>query len=151
MKKFAVYFLLLCVIMICSNSLAQTGHDFSVIIADQEYSEIWRKVLKRLDGFPIAEADSINGLIKSGKITFKLSGILRAKYLEESQEFQIQIKEQKPGITSITATIRISRLLRNGDRIDITDTSDYERTLLDHITTYDDKKLTPSNFMQKTR
>lgn len=146
MKKFAIYFFLLCEIMICSNSLAQTGQGFSVIIADQEYSEIWQKVLKRLAGFPIAETDNINGLIKSCKITFKLSGILRAKYLEESQEFQIEIKAQKPGITSIAAKVRISRLLSNGKRIDIIDTSEYERTLLDYITTCDDNKLTPSNF-----
>jgi hypothetical protein len=132
--------------MICSDGLAQTGHEFSVIIADQEYSDIWQKVLKKLDGFPIAETDNIKGLIKSGKITFKLSGIMGVKYLEENQEFKIQIKEQIQGITSITVIIRISRLLRNGKRIDITDTSDYERTLLDYITIYDDKKLTPFNF-----
>jgi hypothetical protein len=132
-KRVLTALFLLLFTMMSINGLAQTRHGYSVIIADLEYSAIWQQMIKRLEGFPIAEANYGDGIIQSEQIRFNLSGILGLTYSEETQTFRIQLTAQKPGITAITVTVKVSRTHRNGTREDLADTSHYEIILLDHL------------------
>ena len=106
------------------------------IISDLAYSEIWQKVTKKLEVFPIIYKNEEEGVIKSGRISLQPSGIFGVKYVREEQIFQIQLEKLKPKITKITVKIIISRLQKNGDLIDVVETSDYENTLLEYITEF---------------
>jgi hypothetical protein len=143
-KRVSAAFFFVLLMMMSINGLAQTRHADSVIITDLEYSAIWQQMIKRLEGFPIAEANYSDGLIKSEQIRFNLSGILGLTYSEETQEFRIQLTSHKPGITAITVTVKASRTLRSGTREDLADTSHYEVILLDHL--IGRNKMVPSSF-----
>jgi len=132
-KRFFAALCLLLFTVMSPNGLAQTKHADSVIITDLEYSAIWEQMIKRLEGFPIAEANYADGIIQSEQIRFNLSGILGLTFSEETQTFRIQLTAQKPGITALTVTVKAFRTRRNGTREDLADTSHYESLLRDHL------------------
>lgn len=125
-----------------ADSIAQNNNEYSVIISDQEYSDIWQKVIEKMKGYKIIERNYEKGLIKYGNITFKISGINATKYLKENQSIQIQFEKIKPRITKLSVKVEICRLQKNGDWIDIEETSEYEKTLLEYITEYRNTSIT---------
>jgi hypothetical protein len=110
--------------------MAAPKPDHTLLVADRSFEDVWNKVLKGLENYPLAIIDQQKGMIQSQGISVKPQGIMALEYVDEHQEFTITIREEKPSIISLAVNVKVIRKNRKGQRMTVQNTEDYARLIL---------------------